>query len=136
MKVFIYNISPNSNITFHKWTLTSIACTPIHYINAVNQFLHKCLILQTIDIQCKYSAHLLKSGIADRRINTEFYKVNESNGVKIFRLYSKSLSVEGLAKIKLLISKEEKKAYIIRTSKKIKIERPLEISWNSQLPLQ
>ena len=70
---------------------------------------------------------MLKSGIADRRINTGFYKVNESNGVKIFRLYSKSLSVEGLAKIKLLISKEEKKAYIIRTSKKIKIERPLEI---------
>lgn len=126
MEVFTCNISPHSNITFHKLTLASIACVPIHYIYAVSQFLHKCLILRMMDIQCNYSARLLKSEIANHRMDIGLYKVNESHSVKIFRLHSKSLSAEGLAKIKLVITKEEKEAYIIYSSKENQeIERPL-----------
>lgn len=57
-------------------------------------------------------------------MDTGLYKANENHGVKIFRL--KSLSAEGLAKIGLLITKEEKEAYIIHTSKVYQqTERPL-----------
>lgn len=50
---------------------------------------------------------MLKSEIANHRMVTELYKVNESHGVKTFRL--KSLSAEGLAKIELLITKKKRK---------------------------
>ena len=69
-------------------------------------------------IQCKYNVHLLKSEIANHRMEAILCKVNESHCVKIFRLHSKSLSADSLAKIKLLLTKEEKEAYIIHTSKK------------------
>lgn len=117
MKVFTCNISPHSNITFHKLTLASVACVPSHYINAVSQFLHKCVIFQTMHLQCKYSAHLLKSEIANHRMETILCEVSESHGVKIFILHLKSFSADSLAKIKLLLTKEEKEAYIIHTSK-------------------
>lgn len=38
------------------------------------------------------------------RNNMEFHEVKESNLVKLFRSYSKSLSIEGVAEVTLLIT--------------------------------
>lgn len=52
-------------------------------------------------MQRRHSAHLLQSEIANLRKDMEFHEVKESDGIKLFRSYSKSFSNEGLAKIKL-----------------------------------
>lgn len=58
MKLFTYNLSPHSNTLFPKLTLVSI---PTHYMNAEpNKFSRKHLIIETMDIPCKYSAYLLQ----------------------------------------------------------------------------
>lgn len=58
---------------------------PVHYIiPRFGQFLHTCLILQAVDMQCKYSAHILQSEIASLRKDMGFHEVSEGDGVKLF----------------------------------------------------
>ena len=65
---------------------------------------------------------------AGLRKDTGFHEVNKNDGVKLFGSHSKSLSIEDLAEIKLLITEEEEKkeAYTIAISKENQeTERPL-----------